>query len=114
MTPANASKPELFDKWLFSSMEKMTANPYSLDNHIRPQADFFVPNAEIFKLEDGYENEWVSTISDRIGLKFKKPKMGHAMVSKKHSKESYAMSERAKNKIRSVYAMDFTTFNYSM
>ena len=76
-----------FDAWATKTLERYLDSPYIFDNHIRPQVDFFVPRAEVYKQENGYDAEWVKQISNKIGVKFLHPNMKHQMVSRKDGQE---------------------------
>ena len=44
-------------------------NPFVLDNHIRPQNEFLLPETKVFKLEDGLQQA-VDSIADILDIKF--------------------------------------------
>jgi len=44
------------DSWLEHSLTEYRKDKYFLDNHLRPQVDFILPQMEIFKLEDGLDS----------------------------------------------------------
>ncbi|TYB85231.1 sulfotransferase family 2 domain-containing protein [Oceaniovalibus sp. ACAM 378] len=52
------------DAWIETMLERYAGNPYLLDNHIRPQAEFLVQGARIFRQEDGFDSAWVATMND--------------------------------------------------
>lgn len=101
-----------FDVWASSALERCSNSPYIFDNHIRPQADFYVARAEIFKQEDGYEANWVKQVSLKTGLKFSFPNMKHQMVSNKEGQKT-VMKDHTKELVKNIYANDFAQFGYT-
>lgn len=56
--------------WFDKIIKKYLTNPYILDNHMRPQSEFYIPSCTIFKLEDGYDEDFVSRIEGSLGVEF--------------------------------------------
>ena len=44
-----------FDSWYQAIRQEFKENKYLLDNHIRCQVDFLIPNLNVFRFEDGLE-----------------------------------------------------------
>lgn len=40
-------------RWTQDILRRYLANPYALDNHLRPQSEFYIPGSRVWKLEDG-------------------------------------------------------------
>jgi hypothetical protein len=111
MRHANPEKPVSFDTWAAAALERYASGPFVYDNHIRPQADFHVPRADIFKQEDGYDDVWVQKLAHKTGFTFQNPTMQRQMVSHK-SGETPTMSDATRSLVRYVYAQDFVQFGY--
>lgn len=54
-----------FDDWVARSFLHYERNPYVLDNHIRPQAEFVVPGLQLFRFEAGLEPvfDWIDDVT---------------------------------------------------
>lgn len=42
-----------FSVWSMHFLQEARKNPFVLDNHLRPQSEFILPGARVFKYEDG-------------------------------------------------------------
>lgn len=100
------------EKWADWAFERYADNPYALDNHLRPQHEFHLPNAVVYRLEDGMD-AMVKDLNDRfeLGLSTEVP---HAMNSTKRGMPSseVQISPRLHAHLQSFYAEDFTRYNY--
>ena len=56
---------EPFDDWVPQVFRRFAKNPYMLDNHIRPQAQFLSPGMKLFRLEDGLDLvfDWIDAVT---------------------------------------------------
>ncbi|MDQ2092093.1 sulfotransferase family 2 domain-containing protein [Marimonas arenosa] len=54
-----------FDIWAPRVLRRALDDPYLLDNHLRPQAEFVCEDTTLFRLEDGLEPvfDWIDEIS---------------------------------------------------
>jgi hypothetical protein len=102
-----------FEAWTLNTLRSLSYGAsYIHDNHIRPQADFFVQKADIFKLEDGFDDRFVQKLSDRLGLSFSNPHVQHQMKSSDKKSPELEMSETTRAVVRVIYARDFQQFGY--
>lgn len=97
-----------FDTFISYALTEYEKNPYILDNHIKPQSEFLLPDTKIFKLEDGLQNviEW---LRDEASLK----RLDSNVTNKNSSgKEKIYMSMATFNKLLTFYENDFKQFDY--
>jgi len=66
----NSGKDQDIADWVRKLRNRLSANPYFLDNHFRPQVDFYRPPMEVFRQEDRFSEDWAKTLSDSQGLEF--------------------------------------------
>ncbi len=99
-----------FDGWARGTLQQLANSPFIFDNHIRPQVDFFLPRAEVFKQEDGYGPGWIRRMSERTGFDLPRREVWRQMVSDKVDRAP--MSDASKALIAQVYAEDFSKFGY--
>ena len=98
-----------FDAWANKHMSLHAQNPYLLDNHIRPQADFTGPRVRIFRLEDGLEDP-IRIGLKRLGLEGGDVPIHHARKSRI---EDLQVTPQTLDRIRAFYRVDYETFGYS-
>ena len=110
------SRPR-FDHWVDWILRQYQANPYIGDNHIRPQAEYVVPEARVFRYEDGLETV-VASVYRRLGVS----KRTAVAVPRENTSEDQTglrsrdviVPDATRAKIEAVYARDFELFGYEM
>lgn len=102
-----------FERWVFATLPRAFADPGWMDNHLRPQADFLLPGADIFKLEDGFGESFVARLEARIGLNFGKREVRREMHAPAQPPDFAKVQPGLQDLIRTCYAKDFDTFGYS-
>jgi hypothetical protein len=85
------------------------ANPFVLDNHIRPQAEFPWRDCRVFRLEDGLDAA-LAQISEALPEPLTPPG-ARAMRSAPAREE--AMSPATEARLRAFYRTDFESFGYA-
>ncbi|MBN9668726.1 sulfotransferase family 2 domain-containing protein [Roseibium aggregatum] len=109
---SEASPAELtraFSGWLDRILADYSTNPFILDNHIRPQAEFtsqFDP--VVFRFEDGLQSA-LDTIGAKIGHAF--GPVPHANAS---NRPRFPIAQADLLKLKTFYASDFETFGYAL
>lgn len=94
------------DKYHDAVIEKIDEIPSIEDNHFRPQVEFVDDGFEIFKLE---QDDWISAISTRFGLKDTPPRLNAAPASAAGS----LSPDKAKLAwLSDYYAQDYKRFGY--
>ncbi|MBU2983550.1 sulfotransferase family protein [Lentibacter algarum] len=90
-----------FERWAERAFRLYEDNPYFLDNHIRPQAEFVGDGMKLFRLEDGLEavTDWLQELSGVEG-----PELTHKLQS---TGEAVGVSVAMQVTIRKFYAADF-------
>lgn len=46
------------NRWGANLLKKAETQPHILDNHVRPQSDFILPDTNVFQLENGLQSVW--------------------------------------------------------
>ena len=101
------------DAWAERVLAKRSRDPYTLDNHLRPQHEFVLPGSTVYRLEDGMESA-VSDLNERFDLGLT-PVIPQALSSVRRagvSSSAIELSEDLQATLRSVYAEDFATLGY--
>ncbi len=99
------------DAWTERVLTNWRTNPSVWDNHIRPQRDFLLEEARIFKLEDSLE-ALVGALSDEHGLQLL-DQIPHAHRQRSGIPSSAVeLSAATEARLREHYAVDFETFGY--
>lgn len=97
------------EAWADQVLSDYARNPYTRDNHLRPQAQFRLPRTRVFRLEDGLEKLVVELNSSHaLGLDTDVPR---TMVSPIRSSD-VEISPRLERRLREVYAEDYEAFGY--
>jgi len=91
-----------FDAWVAEVLRRHAADPFTCDNHIRPQADFWRPGLKTFLLEDGLE-----PVFDWIDRKTATARTAFRRDDNQSPKLPVAMSTETRAAMRRFYAADF-------
>lgn len=101
------------EAWATKVLDRYAANPYVLDNHLRPQHEYLVDDLMLFRLEDGLEAA-ASAVESALGVTLRRDvqrgqdSVQRAGVSSSQVEISPALEER----LRDLYAEDFSAFGY--
>ncbi|MGN6575380.1 MAG: sulfotransferase family 2 domain-containing protein [Nocardioides sp.] len=104
---------ELVDAWAERTFRKYQANPFRHDNHVRPQSEFLVPGAVVYKLEDGLDR-MVADLRERFGLEVAST-VPHDNARVKKSglpSEQVQISPETEKRVREFYEADYAQFGY--
>jgi hypothetical protein len=103
----------LVEQWTDEVLAKYEKNPYLYDNHLRPQSEFHLPGAVVYRLEDGLQSV-VDDLRGRFGLDLDDT-IPHAMNREKDSgipSHQVQISLRTEERLRDFYREDFERFGY--
>ena len=99
---------ELFEAWIEKQFQLYQNNNFILDNHIRPQAQFFIKGAKVYKQEDRFDEKFC----DHINKILKYP-IHHTKLNKlRSSTPAFEASKQCKILIEDFYAEDMELFEY--
>lgn len=98
-----------FSHWLEVQIERSVREPFTLDNHLRPQWEFSGSDVEVFRLEDGMPSI-IATVAKRIGASVPE-KIGHECSSRDFP-EPIVWDRVDILRVRERYARDFEEFHY--
>lgn len=105
--------PASVEEWGLRTLDAYRADPFIRDNHLRPQVEFLLDGARVFRLEDGME-----AVVDRLntehglGLGAEIPHAMHGAKRSGVSSSEVRISPRLEERLREVYAADYETFGY--
>jgi hypothetical protein len=100
------------EQWITDNIPKVVADPLHLDNHLRPQSDFVVPGADIFKLEDGLGQPFVARLESATGLDFAQKCVPREMHARVPMPDFDLVRPDLQALVRTFYARDFAAFDY--
>ncbi len=103
---------EALEPWLVRVMQLVRRERGAMDNHLRPQSDFYLPEAHIFKLEDGLGEAFVNRLEAGIGLAFPQREVSHDMHAGLRPQEPASIDAELHKEIRNYYDIDFVRFGY--
>jgi hypothetical protein len=98
--------------WVRDSLIRYNDDPYMFDNHIRPQTEFWLPGADVFKQEDGFGPGWVEAISRRIAYEFRNRTVEIAMKFAGPDAARENLTEESIASLRRFYRLDYAMFGY--
>jgi hypothetical protein len=101
------------EKWGKDSFRGFDFDSYIYDNHLRPQADFFVEGARVYRFEDGL-NTAVADLNDRYGLGVE-PEVPHVRTghgSTGYSSGDVEISDVLRETIMQFYRRDYEAYGY--
>lgn len=96
-----------------SVLDDFDNDPFSYDNHLRPQREYQVDNCVVYRLEDGLDI-LSKDISTRLGIRLsrKTPWARRRKDLAGRSSEQITFSREVESRIRTTYAQDFSAFGY--
>jgi hypothetical protein len=102
------------DAWAERVFARYQQNPYALDNHVRPQHEFLLPDTEVFRLEEGLDT-MMATLNERFDLGVP-TEVGHRLKSTDlhgMSSRDVQISPDLEARLREVYAEDYRQFGFT-
>ncbi|MEZ5777325.1 MAG: glycosyltransferase 61 family protein [Paracoccaceae bacterium] len=105
-----------FPEWLADAEQNLAGRPHYLDNHLRPQIDFYHPSLEIHRSEEQFDHVWAKGLTGRLGVEFAQPEVARRRNTKETKPIALSDSElkQAVAFCEHHYAGDFTFFDYTM
>ena len=96
-----------FPEWVDGMLRRYQRDHYLLDNHIRPQAEFFSEGLDVFRLEEG-----LSKVLARVGAVVGADLAAGVPSEKVSDPIGVKVSASCAASIRSFYRTDFQQFGY--
>lgn len=102
-------------EWAERVFHKYRQNNFFLDNHIRPQADFYVPGCVVYRLESGLE-EIVRDINSRLisPLVDETPRALDSKKMRGVSSSQVPLAPSLVDRLRTFYVGDYHKFGYPL
>lgn len=101
------------EAWADRIFARYATDPYAVDNHIRPQHEFYLDGCEVFRLEDGLDTMLAELnrrhelgLPDTVDRRMRSADRGGV------SSRDVEISARLEEVLRDVYAEDFDRFRY--
>ena len=111
---ATAGTTDQVEAWTRRRLARYESNPSMMDNHLRPQEEFLLPGARVYRLEDGLEAV-SADLNDRCDLDL--PSRFPRKLRSGGSRRPLASSDVELNPevvrlLTDFYASDFDTLGY--
>jgi hypothetical protein len=113
METGETENVERLEDWILRDFSKVFSDPGHLDNHLRPQCDFILPQARIFKLEDGFGEAFVTRLEVESGFDFPQRAVAREMHAGLGAPDFEAVRPAIRDLILGYYAKDFDIFGYN-
>lgn len=101
------------EAWIAEDFVRVLHDPEAMDNHLRPQSDFLLPEAEVFRLEDGLDERFTGALASRIGCTFAHPVFGREMSAPPGAPDFAQVHPALRRIVTTYYAVDFVQFGYA-
>lgn len=112
--PADGAE-HVVEEWAEERFRRYATEPTLLDNHLRPQHEFLVPDTVVYRYEDGLEAA-VADLRDghgiEIGVPLKRRTSSQSRPDRLASRD-VRISRRLEGRLREMYAGDFEQFGYA-
>ena len=101
------------EDWAFNQFERQRRDPYQLDNHLRPQSEFFLPGTRVYRLEDGIDNMLKDlNTALKIDGPTQAPRAKQGGAAHGVSSRDIEISPRLREELHVRYAADYKMFGY--
>lgn len=101
------------EEWATQSFARWEQDLYAFDNHLRPQSEFLVPGAVVYRLEDGL-GSILHDLNERLDAQLSE-EPPRAMSSLKRAgvpSSAVEVSPALDERLRQIYATDYARFGY--
>ena len=107
-------RAECVDAWAETVFTMYEKDPFLLDNHLRPQAEFILPQASVYRLEAGLDLI-AQDLEDNLhlGLPPGALHLYDSAVDGGLKSRDVEISDDLEALLRQVYAIDYQVFGYS-
>lgn len=103
------------ERWAKETLGQYRVNPFVYDNHIRPQVEFQLPSATVFRFEDGLES-----VIEHLNLKWSLgivtdlPRIREGHTTTNYSSKDVEVTPGLEERIREFYADDVERYGYGV
>jgi hypothetical protein len=112
METGETENVDRLEEWILRDFSNVFADPGFMDNHLRPQCDFLLPQAKVYKLEDGLGEDFVARLQSESGFDFSSQMIGREMHAGLGKPDFGMVQPAIRDLINNYYARDFVTFGY--
>lgn len=101
------------EEWFERTVRTYATNPFVHDNHLRPQAEFLLPHAHVYRLEDGLDAA-MADLNRRhdLGAPVEVPRVMERQERSGFKSSEVPISPDLERRLRRMYAADFDLFGY--
>jgi hypothetical protein len=101
------------EAWTYQALRDYAGDGFVFDNHLRPQAEFYLPGALVYRLEDGIDT-MVADLNERhgLGLSTEVPHVMDRRTASGVASSEVRLSPLVERRLRTFYAEDFARFGY--
>lgn len=103
------SQQKHFERWWRAVRSDFSRDPFTLDNHIRPQSDFLLPKSTIARFEDDLSAGFFEGYLAKLRQPVHSSEFPAENISRRRE---LTISNEINEEIREFYRDDFTNFGY--
>ena len=103
--------------WVQHVLHEYSLDKFILDNHLRPQIEFLIEGADIFKTENQFDQNWLNSINAKAKLNLQILPNGKANCSKDltgRTIDDVHLSAHFLDLVQQFYVQDYERFGYSL
>ena len=101
------------EKWTSRTLSRYATNPFIFDNHIRPQVDFLVERAKVYRFEDGLDAMAADLNSAwDLGLPDELPRVREGNTATRYASKDVEVTSRMRELVGDFYREDYSRFGY--
>ncbi len=106
---------DAIEAWARTIFNSYAANNFILDNHIRPQHEYYIPGTSVYKLENGF-NTIKQDLFIQFGIEFITEEVRELCRKKENgfSSRDIELNDTVKNMLKILYYKDFIQFGYNL
>lgn len=101
--------------WTKKIIENYDKNKFVYDNHIRPQSEFYISGIDVFSQDAGFDESFIKTIENKIGLEFEVKKIEKVMhrdsIQQVKTNEN-EMTDETINSLKNFYFTDYKNLKF--
>jgi hypothetical protein len=105
----NAEKPADLTAWARDARARYRNNPFSYDNHLRPQVEFLLDGMRVFRLEEDGISKAIRFAAGELGLA---DLPDTSDIRRNRVELDYLLTDEVRDICYGLYEKDFDYFSY--
>ena len=95
--------------WLDQSLRRYADDPFTFENHLRPQTEFMTPGCEVFRQEDGFGTRLIERVEAVLQVTIERRQFAHHKPERQ-TEVTAEDREAIRARVRDVYWQDYAAY----